>query len=355
MGFKALAVLLGWFLLGQVSAFAQVKLDGYFIAHDKCAAVQSIKKKTNPGSILLEPQKAYLIKGKNKPAASHYFIEVHGAKPKMRWVPVTCGQHVVPADGSGATALPDNNTAATRGGNGNPVVVDVDKGEVKVPAPTEAGPEYVLAISWQPGFCEIRPSKPECQSQNEFRFDATNFTLHGLWPQPRSNVFCGVSKKLQKLDKDRLWQSLPKLTLDEATREELSEKMPGVTSFLHRHEWIKHGTCYGSSEEEYYAESLDLLDQVNRSEVQALFEKRIGGFVSTNDIREAFDNAFGTGAGARVEVVCKTDDGRKIISELRLFISGFIEEGTPLGDLLIQSRNVKEGCSGGIVDAVGQQ
>jgi len=49
--------------------------------------------------------------------------------------------------------------------------------------------EYVLAVSWQPAFCETRPRLPECRSQTADRFDATNFTLHGLWPRPRSRAY----------------------------------------------------------------------------------------------------------------------------------------------------------------------
>ena len=47
-----------------------------------------------------------------------------------------------------------------------------------------AGPaQYVLAVNWQLAFCETRSRLPECRSQTEDRFDASHFTLHGLWPQ----------------------------------------------------------------------------------------------------------------------------------------------------------------------------
>ena len=41
--------------------------------------------------------------------------------------------------------------------------------------------DMVLAVSWQPGFCETRPRLPECRSQKKSRYDATHFALHGLW------------------------------------------------------------------------------------------------------------------------------------------------------------------------------
>jgi ribonuclease T2 len=41
-----------------------------------------------------------------------------------------------------------------------------------------AGPaEHVLAVSWQPAFCETRPRLPECRSQTADRFDASNFRI----------------------------------------------------------------------------------------------------------------------------------------------------------------------------------
>ena len=44
--------------------------------------------------------------------------------------------------------------------------------------------EYVLAASWQPAFCATSAGqgKAECVSQTADRFDATHFSIHGLWP-----------------------------------------------------------------------------------------------------------------------------------------------------------------------------
>ncbi|MDF1749406.1 MAG: ribonuclease T, partial [Alphaproteobacteria bacterium] len=120
--------------------------------------------------------------------------------------------------------------------------------------------DYVLAISWQPGFCETRPSVTECKSQTADRFDATHFTLHGLWPEPRGTVYCGVSPTIQDLDRRNRWDALPDLTLSHELRDQLDQAMPGTQSGLHRHEWIKHGTCSEMPDAEgYYRESLRLL------------------------------------------------------------------------------------------------
>ena len=104
--------------------------------------------------------------------------------------------------------------------------------------------QYVLAVNWQLAFCETRSRLPECRSQTEDRFDASHFTLHGLWPQPRSKAYCGVAKTDIAKDKKRRWRDLPWDRLDQTTWKRLQRLMPGTRSGLHKHEWIKHGTCY---------------------------------------------------------------------------------------------------------------
>ena len=67
----------------------------------------------------------------------------------------------------------------------------------------------LLAVSWQPAFCEQRPKKPECASQTANRYDATHFSLHGLWPGPRSNSYCNIAKFIVDTDKKGRWGNYP--------------------------------------------------------------------------------------------------------------------------------------------------
>ena len=120
--------------------------------------------------------------------------------------------------------------------------------------------DMVLAISWQAGFCETRPRLPECRSQRSDRYDATHFALHGLWPQPRNQAYCGVGEEDRELDKARRWSRLSGLGLSKELQERLLKIMPGARSFLHRHEWVKHGTCYSDDPETYYIDLLWLMD-----------------------------------------------------------------------------------------------
>ncbi len=313
---------------------AQIQLTGYFIAREECPAYQSFRKKTNPGSIVTQIDKAYDLLGKNKQAASHYLIKVN-AQPSTRWVAVHCGEHVVPVDALVPPVTPSDDQPGT-----------------------QEKSRYILAISWQPGFCETRPSKPECQSQTETRFDANHFTLHGLWPQPRKNIYCFVAPGEVAKDKNKNWRDLQMLSLDNDTRTELDMVMPGTRSFLHRHEWIKHGTCYnGETPEVYYRDSLILMRKINddNSSFRNLFADNIGKEITSTQIVNAFEDTFGDGTGSKIKIACKRDGNRLLITEITIGLQGNLSEISMDEALLAAPDANNIGCSEGVVDPVGLQ
>ncbi len=213
----------------------------------------------------------------------------------------------------------------------------------------------VLAMSWQPAFCERAKRRPECRTQKNGRYDTSHFSLHGLWPQPGNRIYCAVDDRLIKTDKRRRWRNLPPLGLSQEMRKALWRIMPGSRSFLHRHEWIKHGTCYSRTAERYYRDSVSLMDAINRSEVRDLFARNIGRRLTNRQIRTAFDKAFGRGAGKRVRVSCKRDGRRELIVEITLGLSGEIGENPDISELISASPQTKPGCPAGIVDPAGFQ
>ncbi|WP_137931965.1 ribonuclease T2 family protein [Mesorhizobium comanense] len=316
-------------------AHAEVKMSGSFVADASCPATQAIKNGKNPGNVSTDAGQSYQLLAGNKDVPTHYLILVPGADPERRWVKVSCG-HLSGASAAAAPAAPD--------GQGKP-------------APS-GKPEYVFALSWQPAFCETKSNKPECRAQNPNEFDATNFTLHGLWPQPNGNFYCQVSAGDKANDNPAHWQDLPPVNLDAGTRAELDKVMPGTASKLERHEWIKHGTCYGKGQQEYFSEALNLMRQVNGSPVRDLFAKNIGAKLTADQIRGAFDQAFGAGAGDRVRVSCLIDpsSGRRMIGELTLGLAGPIGPNSALKDLMLASVPTnKAGCPVGVVDPIGFQ
>lgn len=295
-------------------------MDGVFAADRECPAPLSMRKGTNPGDAGVRPGETYDIIGLNRRDGTHFRIEIPDAEvDARRWVEIDCGRRVPPK-------------------------------RAEAPPATEPGARAnVLAVTWMPAFCEGEPDRRECRLLNGGAKmpAAKSFALHGLWPQPRDNVYCGVDEA----DQRRRWSELPFPRVTRETAEALIPAMPGVASHLHRHEWTKHGTCYGGDggADEYFADSLWLLQQLNASDVQVLFEAYMGDRLEPKDVRAAVDASFGDGAGDRVETVC----GDGMILELRLNLAGTIVSGeTELGDLMLAARSMPEGC-GGRVDVPG--
>jgi len=328
------------FLSFLVPALAQVKMDGQFAASKACPAVQSIKKGINPGDVSVEAGKSYRLLGKNKDQASHYWVEVPGANPAQRWVAIECGA----VDGAATSTV-------TAGGG---AAVDTSEGTVK-PKPKPKGPKdgvsyYAFAISWEPAFCEAMKDKAECKSETAASYAASHFSLHGLWPQPRRNVFCGVDRATAALDDQHQWESLPAPQMSAATKAALDKVMPGTQSALERHEWIKHGTCYpGTNADQYFSDEIRLINDVNSSSVQKFMADHIGKTIQAADLRAKFDEVYGQGAGARVHISCSKDG---MISELTISLKGNISVGTTLADLMAAADPAAGGCEAGLVDAV---
>jgi ribonuclease T2 len=312
---KALSIAAVGLCFALPSAKAQVTMSGTLLAKQACPAFQSIRNHSNPGGVTLEPGQTYQITGKNKDEATHYQILISGASPKQRWVEIACG------DVSGGAVTPSGGTRAT----------------------------HVLAVSWEPAFCLQHSDKTECGNETQQSPDAQNLSLHGLWPQPRGKAYCNVASNLISADKNHDWASLPEPDLSDTTKKRLSAVMPGFQSGLERHEWIEHGTCYGSTPDTYFNRASDLTEQINASGVRQLFAQNIGKTLSSDTIRGAFDQAFGPGAGARVAVSCQGHGAERNIGELVISLAGDVAGSASIGDIILAAAPVPPGCPSGLI------
>ncbi|WEX86217.1 ribonuclease [Sinorhizobium garamanticum] len=212
--------------------------------------------------------------------------------------------------------------------------------------------QYVLAVSWQPGFCETRPNRNECADQTADRYDATHFSLHGLWPLKKS--YCGVEAELKARDRKGDWLELPKLAMSDETAARLLVAMPGVKSGLDRHQWLQSGTCQTAKAEDYFKQQLRLLDELNSSPVQTLFADKLGSEIGESEIKQAFDRSFGAGAGDRVRMRCQTVNGRSVITGLTIGLSGDLAGKDDLKSLIQAAGTTEFKCAKGIADAAGR-
>ncbi len=211
--------------------------------------------------------------------------------------------------------------------------------------------EYIFAISWQPGFCETRPNRKECAGQTVERHDATHFSLHGLWPMKKS--YCSVSADIKARDRKGDWLDLPQLAMAEETAAKLMVAMPGTQSGLDRHQWLRSGTCHGGTAQDYFSVQLRLLEEINGSAVRALFAARLGQDVTESEVKQAFDESFGKGAGDRVRMRCEKAGARSVVTGLTIGLSGDVSAMSGLSTLILAAADTDFKCANGIVDTAG--
>jgi ribonuclease T2 len=311
-------------MMALSSVRAEVAISGSFTATQTCPAFQSFRKSSNPGDVQVEPNKTYEVIAKNKPDATHYRIIVEGSEPKERWVSSSCGHLEVTDQHSQAPP------------------------QSRVVTGTRA--THVLAMGWEPAFCEQHRDKSECGKLTSSSFASVHLSLHGLWPQPRGRQYCDVAADVRELDHNHDWNGLPQPEISPETLARLAAVMPGVQSNLQRHEWIVHGTCFGGNADDYFARAAGLADAVNASEVAKLFADNVGKSLSAEAIRAAFDDAFGVGAGARVTVSCHGRGDNRTITELIINLAGDVRGSAGLGELMHASEAVQPGCPSGLVE-----
>lgn len=296
----------------SASGMASETFHGTLTINKQCDAYHSIRKQSNPSKLTIGQD--YQVVARNKTAATHYRIVLPGNK--QQWVSVNCGTM------KGAGVVPSTNRTSLR---------DND--------------DYLLALSWQPGFCLTHASKKECKAGHSGSYSAKHLSLHGLWPQPRDNAYCGVSETDRSIDRRGRWDLLKPLVLSDRTKQALSIAMPGYASLLQRHEWIKHGTCYSETAEQYYVDSIHLTQQVNLTQVDELLAKNKGQTVSLSAIRNALATSVGSAAASRVALRCGR---RNQITELWIGMAGDIQT-TPIKQLMEQGKTPQSNCKSGMV------
>ena len=212
-------------------------------------------------------------------------------------------------------------------------------------APARAFDSYTFALSWEPAFCETKSSAPECESGNADRFDATHLALHGLWPDP-GNGYCGVDAKTRALDRASTWCQLPEPALSDGTRDALASVMPGASSCLDHHEWIKHGTCSGLEADGYFALAAALVRKVAQTAFGRYLSAHAGETANRESALSAFEQEFGAGSRDKIVLNCADVHGSPALLEVRLRLSPNIAAASELG-----ARMMPAGAAGNCPDS----
>jgi len=312
----------------------------------ECPAFNDMKHKKNTHGVHLDTGTKYTVlkhhKGQN-------LVLIKGGQPAQRWVDDSCfskskkrtnRDDVSPAKSSVVNINDELTEAALSMSNSK---------HTKKYEKVNTSKQNLLALSWHNAFCETHRYKKECK-QRVFpapkKYSDKHFVLHGLWPQPRSKLYCDVDKALVAADKHKQWRDLPCLALDDETEKRLAKVMPGYASDLHKHEWVKHGTCYGTEADRYFRDAISLVEQLNASKVGNFFKKHISKKVTLKQVRHLFDRSFGVGAGKRVELKCK----KGLVTELWLHLGSGSDD---LAKLLHKGKITRSRCQGGHIDKAG--
>jgi ribonuclease T2 len=308
---------------------ASESASGSFTATKSCEAFSSFAKRANPGDVKIAAGTAYTIREINKTDYDWLRIEVPGAQPQLRWVQRECG----------TPELEEGKRAARQ-------------------AAEAAGPmcsmpnqqdSYVLAITWQPGFCEhakYNGKKPECDAMNSGALEAKTLSLHGLWPNKQE---CGVqygscSGKPFELSKD--------------TIEKIAPWMPNF--FYERsfgaYEWNKHGKCQSLPPDEYFIKAVSAVRVVNESEVGKMVLGNTGKSIKVNDFFERVKQRYGDKVADTITLVCVQ---RKYLQEIRVSLALDFATDRDLPQLVANARPAHSrtaGCADEIyIEAAGKE
>jgi len=334
------------------SLFATANMDIY--PKKECQLFNNLKHTKNRGHVVLKLDRPYEMLKHHK---EQYLVKVEGATPPQRWVDDDC-LSLRPLRGT--PIYEAMHTKRVKPTVKKEVTIkeelkSVDKKMAKKPKNSftkerTSSKQNLLALSWHNAFCETHRYKKECKrglgSLIRSKPSEKSFVLHGLWPQPRHNVYCNVSSNDRYLDKNKKWHKLKSLGLSSSTKSALKSVMPGFNSNLHKHEWIKHGTCYGTNADVYYADAVSLVKQVNSSALGKFFSKNIGKKITLRQVQTLADKSFGRGAGNRVSLQCN----RGLVTELWLYIGSGSDD---LATLLKRGKPTRSRCKGGRIDKAG--
>ncbi|ACM92910.1 ribonuclease T2 family [Nautilia profundicola AmH] len=160
--------------------------------------------------------------------------------------------------------------------------------------------ENILALTWLNGFCKANPKKAVCINRKPGDYSLTHFTLHGLWPKKKT--FC--SNEPLKLSKNFM--------------RILEKYMPAAKYGLAKHEWKKHGTCFGTDPETYFITGIKFTQQFNETMLLQFFRMHMGQSVSLKRMRWMFSQVFGPGNARKFQMLCKNG----FITEIRINLKG---------------------------------
>jgi ribonuclease T2 len=204
-----------------------------------------------------------------------------------------------------------------------------------------------LVLTWGPSLCAAEPTNAGCKS-GHVEAQGPTWILHGLWPQPVDEQYCGVPKEIAERASDLHGHHMPSVAMADDVRDTL-QSMVSDASVMAPHEWYAHGTCSGVTPDVFFSNATALTDQA-RKLLDPMFASAQGGRIQLSAVRDKFDAEYGAGAGERVRLSCRNVTGQGSVAyELHLSLPPVTALRTPDGtlslkDLILKGPALGPGC-----------
>jgi ribonuclease I len=186
----------------------------------------------------------------------------------------------------------------------------LDQGEESLEGAPSAQFDYrAYAVTWQPTFCLLNPTTAGCDKPKNV------FNTHGIWPYYKStdqsanrhpsfctkSVGCDQAGAVCELtDKDQKQaQAYP----------DFSEMVTESPENLMKHEWKKHGTCYGTSQIQYFEDFVNLRSVVKYNQA---FNQYQGKSLGLDNLKSLFP--------ANTSFRCANHKGKQYLFEVFFLI-----------------------------------
>lgn len=263
------------------TSYSSVTVNGNFKANKTCPAYVSKNNKNGPNALAVHRDERYELREINRPLNPDWLriqFNDESEASGLRWVHASCGD--CDYQDSGKTICDES-----------PGLADSN----------------VLALSWQPGFCETygyEAGKPECTQLKAQSYQANHLVLHGLWPNQdvcgQHYGFCGVQPQPHHCD-------YSPVNLNSSVAMELRQLMPSYTygSCLERHEWNKHGSCQALSANDYFTLAIRLTKEMDKTALGDFLRQHQGETITRGELRDEIAHSFGKEANTKVYLGCK--------------------------------------------------
>ncbi|MBN9229620.1 MAG: ribonuclease T [Legionella sp. 40-6] len=195
----------------------------------------------------------------------------------------------------------------------------------------------VLALSWQPGFCQTygyEAGKPECLHLAQKSYAAQHLVLHGLWPNQKA---CGQSYGYCGVVPQGYHCNYPEVPLSTKVATALHELMPSFHfgSCLERHEWNKHGSCQNLNADAYFTLAMRLAREVDESPFGVFLTRNRGKNVSLTALHQAIVDTVGVDYAKTFYLGCKNST----LVDVYIELPAIIDEDEPLLSLIKRGPN----------------